>query len=139
MQRYHLDTTRLTPQGTPFKIANQRALPHCLTADIHVTFDTSWELFASPLNSSINPNVNYCAAPQEDAIFEAQDQDYNYRWTGSCLAVPEHEPTNIIKAVLHDLACSTATESQYLGRHDTPSVGRLTMEDTLYTIPLQHN
>jgi hypothetical protein len=114
VQRYHPDTTRLTPQGTSFKIANQRALPHCLTAAIHATFDTICGLFASPLNSSMNPNVNYCATPQEDVIFGAQDQAYSYRWTGSCLVVPEHEPADTIKAVLHALACSTSTESPLL-------------------------
>jgi hypothetical protein len=114
LQRYHPVTTRLTPQGTTFKIANQRAPPRCLTAAIHATFDTSCELFASPLNSSMNPNVSYCAAHQEDATFGAQDQAYSYRWTGLCLAVPEHEPANTRKAVLHTLACSTATESPLL-------------------------
>jgi len=62
----------------------------------------------------MNPNVSYCAAPQEDATFCTQDQAYSYRWTDSCLAVPEHEPTNTRKAVLHALACSTATESPLL-------------------------
>jgi hypothetical protein len=114
MQRYHPDTTRLTPQGTYFKIANQRALPYCLTAAIHATFDTSCEPFASPLNSSMNPNVNSCATSQEDATFGAHDQAYSYRWTGSCLAIPEHEPAYIRKAALHAFACSTATESPLL-------------------------
>ena len=114
MQRYHLATTRLTPQGTSFKIANQIALPHCLTTAIHATFDTSCELFTSPLNSSTNPNVSYCAASQEDATFGAQDQAYSYRWTGSGLAVPEHELADTRKAVLHALACSIAAKSPLL-------------------------
>ena len=114
MQRYHPDTTRLTPQGTSFKTANQTALPRCLTAAIHATFDTSCELFTSPLNSSMNPNVNNCATPQDDTTFGAQDQVYSYRWTGSCLAVPEYEPANIRKAVLHTLASSTTTKSPIL-------------------------
>jgi len=62
----------------------------------------------------MNPNVNYCDAPQEEATFGAQYQAYSYRWTGSCLAVPEHEPTEIRKTVLHALASSTATKSPLL-------------------------
>ena len=114
MKRYHPDTTRLTPQDTSFKIANQRALPHCINDAIHATLDTICELFASPLISSTSPSVNYCAAPQEDAVFGAQDQVYSYRWTGLCLAVPEYEPADTRRAVLHALACSTATESPLL-------------------------
>ena len=85
----------------------------------------------------MNPNVSCCATRQEDATFGAQDEAYSYRWTGSCLAVLEYESADIRKAVLHALACSTETENP--SRHDTTSVGRITMEDTLYTLPLPHN
>ena len=69
------------------------------------------EIFAIPLNRSMKPKVSYCASPQEDATFGAQDEAYRYRWTCSCLAVPEYEPSDIRKAVLHALACYTATET----------------------------
>ena len=83
------------------------ALPHCLSSAIHASFNTTWELFASPLNSSMNPMVDYCSAFQEDTVFGAHFDAFSYRLTGSCLANPEYEPEDMRKIVLHALACST--------------------------------
>ena len=62
----------------------------------------------------MDPNVNYYTIFQDYVTFGAQDKAYSYRWTGSCIAVPEHEPDYIIKIVLQALACSIATEKPLL-------------------------
>ncbi len=62
----------------------------------------------------MNPYVSYCTACLEDTIFGVQLNAYDYRWTGSCLAVPEHEHADIRKAVLHALVFSIAIDSPIL-------------------------
>jgi hypothetical protein len=114
MQRYHPQATGRTSQGTTLTLTNQQTLPPCLTDVIHATFDTTCELFAIPLNNSMNPNVSYCTTSHEDAVFGAQYDAYRYRWTCSCLAFPDFEPEDLRKAVLSALACSTTTNSPFL-------------------------
>ena len=41
--------------------------------------DTTCELFANPLNSSMKLNVDYCATFQDDAIFGAIFEPFSYR------------------------------------------------------------
>ncbi len=81
---------------------------------MHACFDTTYELFASPLNSSMNPNVDYCTTFQDNAIFGALFVAFSYRWTGSCIANPEYEPADMRKTILHALACTTSSANLFL-------------------------
>ncbi len=109
MQRYHPRTKRLNPQGSVSKITNQMAITNSLTSAIHACFNTTFELFASPLNSSMYPNVEYCTAFPEDANFGAHYDSFSYRLAGSCIANPEYEQEDMRKAVLHAISSSTAS------------------------------
>ena len=79
MQRYHTRTKRLNPQGTVSKITNQWAITHSLASAIHACFNITFGIFASPLNSSTNPNVEYCTAFPEDVNFGAHFDSFSYR------------------------------------------------------------
>jgi hypothetical protein len=85
MHIYHPRTKLLNPQGIVSKIANQWAITHNLASAIRVCFNTTFEFFASPLNSSMNPNVEYCTEFPEDANFGAHFNSFSYRLTGSCI------------------------------------------------------
>ncbi len=39
---------------------------------------------------------------------------FSYRWTGSCIANPEYEPEDMLKAVLQALASSEAQDTPFL-------------------------
>jgi hypothetical protein len=114
MQRYHPRTNRTNPQGIVSKIANQWAITNQLASAIHTCFDTTFEIFASPLNSSMKPNVEYCTAFPEDANFGAHFDSFSYRLTGSCIANPEYEPEDMRKAVRHAIACAITSPSPLL-------------------------
>ena len=88
MQRYHPRTKLLNPQSIVSKIANQWAITHNLASAIHACFKTTFEICSCPLNSSMNPNVEYCTAFPEDANFGAHFDSFSYRLTGSCIANP---------------------------------------------------
>ncbi len=103
-----------SPQGNISKTTNQWAIPPSLTSALHACFDTTCELFASPLNNSMNPNVDYCTTFQEDTIFGALFDAYIYRWTSSCLANPEYEAADMRKTILHALDCATSSENPFL-------------------------
>ena len=81
MQRYHPRTKRLNPQGARSKTTNQWAITHSLASAVHACFNTTFEIFASPLNSSMNPNVEYCTAFPEDVNFGAHYDSFSYRLT----------------------------------------------------------
>ncbi len=104
MQRYHPRTKRLNLQCIPSKIANQWAITQKLASAIHACFNTTFEIFASPLNISMNPNVEYFTAFPEDANFGAHYDSFSYRLSGSCIANPKYEPEDMRKAVRHAIA-----------------------------------
>jgi hypothetical protein len=79
MQRYDPRTNSRNQQGSIFKTTNQSALPPSLTSALHACFDTTYEPFASPLNSSMNSNVDYCTALQDDGILGALFDALSYR------------------------------------------------------------
>ncbi len=54
--------------------------------------------------------ISYCSAFPADEAFGAITDAFSYRWSGSCIANPEYEPEDMLKAVLHALASS---DSQY--------------------------
>ncbi len=72
------------------------------------------ELFGSLLNCSMSGGISYCPAFPEDEIFGASTDSFRYRWTGSCIANPEYEPEDMLKAVLHDLASSEVQDTPFL-------------------------
>ena len=67
---------------------------------------TNKEPFGSPLIRSMSGSVSYCSAFPEDEIFGANTDSFFYRWIGSCIANPEYEPEDMLKAFLHALASS---------------------------------
>ena len=46
-------------------------------------------------------------------MFGAITESFLYRWTGSCIAHPEYEPEDMLKAVLHTLASSESSNSPF--------------------------
>jgi hypothetical protein len=62
----------------------------------------------------MNPYVDYCTTFQEDATFSVLFDAFGYRWTGSCLANPKYEPTDMRKTILHALACATSSSNPFL-------------------------
>jgi hypothetical protein len=45
-------------------------------------------------------DIPYCSAFTEDKIFGAITDAFLYPWTGSCIANPEYDPEDMLKAVL---------------------------------------
>ena len=58
--------------------------------------------------------ISYCSAFQEDETICAIIDSFLYHWTGSCIASPEYEPEDILKAVLRALASSELSNSPFL-------------------------
>ena len=58
--------------------------------------------------------ISYCSAFPEDEIFGAIIESFIYRWTGSCIANPEYEPEDMLKAALHALASSKSPDTLFL-------------------------
>ena len=114
MLRYHPRAGTVDPQGRKYKPANQWATPPELQRAIELTFLSKTEIFASPLNCSMEPGVTYCTAYPEDSAFGAVFDAFRYRLTGSCIANPEYEPGDMRKAILHALASSTDTPTPLL-------------------------
>jgi ribonuclease HI len=81
---------------------------------LELTFLSTTELFGSPLNCSMSSGMNYCSAFKSDEAFGAITDAFSYRWTGSCLANPEYEPEDMLKAILHALASSESQDTPFL-------------------------
>ena len=108
LARYHPRAKSLNPQGRKLKLANHWATMPTLQKALERTFLSDKELFGSPLNCSMSSGISYCSAFPEDEIFGATTDSFRYRWTGSCIANPEYEPEDMLKAVLHALSSSEA-------------------------------
>jgi hypothetical protein len=57
--------------------------------------------------------ITYGSAFPEDEIFDAITDFFLFRWTRSCIASPEYEPENMLKAVLHALTSSESTDTPF--------------------------
>ena len=79
MLRYHPRADSTNPQGKKHKPANQRATPPKLHHAIEHAFFTGMELFAGPLNCSVEPEITYSSVFLEDAAFVALHYAFNYR------------------------------------------------------------
>jgi hypothetical protein len=62
----------------------------------------------------MSDGISYCSAFPEDEIFGAITDSFLYRWTGSCIATPEYEPEDMLKAVLHALASSESPDTPFM-------------------------
>ena len=62
----------------------------------------------------MSDGITYCSAFPEDAVFGAIMNSFQFRWTGSCIANPEYEPEDMLKAVVHALASSKSSETSFL-------------------------
>jgi len=78
------------------------------------TFLSDTELFGALLNCSMSGGISYCSAFPEDDIFGAINISFLYRWAGSCIANPEYEPEDMLKAVLHALTFSESSDTPFL-------------------------
>jgi len=78
------------------------------------TFLSDKELDGSPLNCSMSDGISYCSAFPEDEIFGVTTDSFRYRWTGSCIANPEYEPEEMLKAVPHALSSSEVQDTPFL-------------------------
>ena len=72
------------------------------------------ELFGSPLNNSMPNGITYCSAFSEDLVFGAIIKSFQFRWTSSCIANPEKEFEDMLKAVLRALASSGSIDMPFL-------------------------
>ena len=90
MLRNHPRARTINPQGRKHKPANQWATLPALHRAIQFTFQTRTEIFASPLNCSMEPGITYFTAYPEDS-FGALHDAFSYRLTGSCTANPEYD------------------------------------------------
>ena len=79
-----------------------------------LTFVTTSELFDSPLNCLMTDGITYYSAFPEDTVFGAIINSYQFQCTGSCIANPEYEPEDMLKAILHAMASSESTETPFL-------------------------
>jgi len=77
------------------------------------TFLTTTKLFGSPLICSMSDGITYCSAFSEDAFFGAIINFFKFRWTSSSIAIPEYEPEEMLKAVLHALASYESNETPF--------------------------
>ncbi len=114
MLRYHPRAESVNPRGRKYKPTNQWATPPDLQRAISLTFRSTAEIFASPLNCSMEPGITYCSTYPEDAAFGAIYDAFSYRLTGSCIANPEYDPGDTRKAIMHALASSTHTTTPLL-------------------------
>ncbi len=55
----------------------------------------------------------YCSAFPKDETFGAITDSFRYRGTGSCIANPEYEPDDMLKAVLHALSSSETQDTHF--------------------------
>jgi hypothetical protein len=81
---------------------------------IERTFHTTTELFASPLNCSMEPIITYCSTFLEDYVFRVLHNAFKYTWTGSCAINPEYDPEDTRKSILSALASSTDTTTPFM-------------------------
>ena len=58
--------------------------------------------------------MTYCSVFPEDENFRAVINFFLFRWTSSCIANPECDPEDMLKAVLHVLALSECTNTPFL-------------------------
>jgi hypothetical protein len=98
--RYHPRAKSLNPQGRKLKLTNHWAIPPLLRIATEQKFLTTTELFGSPLNCPMTEGMTYCSDFPEDVNFGAILDSFLYRWTASCIAKPEYEPEDMLKAVL---------------------------------------
>jgi hypothetical protein len=65
-------------------------------------FLTTTEILGSPLNCFVTGGITYCSTFLEDEMFGADIDFFLFRWTCSCIASPEYELKDMLKAVLHE-------------------------------------
>jgi len=114
MSRYHPKAKTLEPQGRTLKLANHWAIPHRLCQAIETTFLKTTKLFGKTLNCSMSDGIAYCSAFPEDAVFGASINSFQFRRTSFCIANPECEFDDMLKADLHALASSESSETLFL-------------------------
>ena len=113
MSFYHPRAKTLNPQGRSLKLANHWVVPAPLQQAIKPMFLSTSELFGSPLNCSMLDGITYCSAFPEDTIFGAITDSFQFRWNGSCIANPEYDPEDMLRAVLHALASSESSATPF--------------------------
>ncbi len=62
----------------------------------------------------MSDGITYCSAFPEDTVFGAIIDSFKFRWTGSCVANPEYEPEDMLKAFLYALASSETSATPFL-------------------------
>ncbi len=62
----------------------------------------------------MSEGITYCSAFPENAVFGAIINSFQFRWIISCIAIPEYEPEDMLKTVLHALASFESNETPFL-------------------------
>ena len=83
MLRHHPRAETINPQGRRYKPSNQWATLPTLQRVIQLTFQSRAEIFASPLNCSMEPGITYCTAYPEGSSFGALHNAFSYRTSTS--------------------------------------------------------
>ena len=114
MLRHHPRAETINHQGKKYKPVNHWTTLPTLQRVIRFTFQTRAEIFASPLNCSMELGITYCTAYPEDSSFGTLHDAFSYRLTGSYTDNPEYDPGDKRKAILHALASSKDTTTPFL-------------------------
>jgi len=56
----------------------------------------------------------YCSPFPKNAVFGGIRNSFQFWWTISCIANPEYEPEDMLKAALHAFASSESNETPFL-------------------------
>ena len=114
LRRYHPKARTQNPQGRPLDLKNHWALPQILMRHLMAwTGSPPTELFASPLNCLPDPQHTYYSAYQADAPFGARYNWFLYSWRGHCVANPEYEHEDMLKAMQHAIASANASPQPF--------------------------
>ena len=61
----------------------------------------------------MSDGITYYSAFPEDTVFGAITDSFQFRWISSCIANPECEPEDMLKAVTHALASSESSATPF--------------------------
>jgi len=81
MLRYHPRAEIINPQGRKYEPSHQWVTLPKLQRAIELTIQTRSELFANPLNCSMQPCITFCSGYSEDSAFGALHDTFSYRLT----------------------------------------------------------
>ena len=86
----------------------------------------------------MSADITYCSAFPEDTVFGTIINSSQFRWTSSCIANPEYEYEDMLKAVLHALTPFESNDTPFLVVLILPVCDNNPMELRFHPRPQQH-